>query len=255
MNIKRIVYAETDVGGYPETIEIFSSMEEARAFAEKRLTTAISNLLGPDYVIPKEDIDKDGYIDHMHDNILPEVTSCEWGWTVYDGKEETINASIYEKEIVLTAEEVNTVFRKEEHQNLLQDAKYNLYEFLKYMEDPEEGSYWAARACIVEEHMLKNYQFSVQEAVTPRSKYYILERMVSLFEKRQSTELDESSVWRNIVEDVLDECMDARELCPDPDRKELYSVSSDNGLSWEEKLLTVDEASTERLRGHIAVRI
>ena len=254
MKIKRALYVETDINGY-NTVEFFPTIEAAREHAKLQLTEAIHSILGADYVIPEKDIDADGYIDHFPTGSKPEISSSEWGWSIYDGISDSARASIEEVEIELTPEERDEAWREVDRGNLLEDAKHALYEFLNYQEDPDEGSYWAARDAIVEESIWGTYGVSVQELVQPKSKYFILGSMVSLFEKRQDANLDNWSVWEEIVRDTLREREEAYKKEGPVSGRTWYAVSANNGESWEKRWIGWVEAAEERDHGRIAVRV
>lgn len=254
MKIKRALYVETDING-SNTVEFFPTMENAREYAKLQLTEAIHSILGADYVIPEKDIDADGYIDHFPTGNKPEISSSEWGWSLYDGISDSARASIEEVEIELTPEERDEVWREVDRGNLLEDAKHALYEFLNYQEDPEEGSYWDARDVIVEENLWETYGISVQELVQPKSKYYILGSMASLFEKRQDSNLDNWSVWEEIVRDTLQKREEAYKKEGPVAGRTWYAVSANNGESWEKRWIGWVEAAEERDHGRIAVRV
>lgn len=254
MKIKRFMYIETDID-CNNTVDFFLSLQEAQDYAKHQLTEAIKTLLGEDYQIPAEDVDEDGYIDHFPLGRKPEVSSMEWGWTVFDGISDTIRASIEEIEIVLTDEELEESHLVIDRENLLEDAKHVFYEFLKYEEDPAEGSYMDTRNAIVEKFFQKEYGISVQEAVTSCSKYYLLDKMVALFVKRQDSNLGDWFVWEQIVRDTLTEQKCAFQKEGPVEGTNWYAVSADEGKSWTRQLMTADEAMKDRKRGYTAVRI
>lgn len=252
--IKRALYVETDINGY-NTSELFLTLEAAREHSKHQLTEAIHSILGADYVIPEKDIDADGYIDHFPTGNKPEISSSEWGWSLYDGISDSARASIEEVEIELTPEERYTAWREIDRENLREDAKHALFEFLNYQEDPDEGSYWAARDAIVEEHLWETYGVSVQELVQPKSKFFILDSMVVLFEERRDSDLGDWYVWEQIVRDTLQKREEAYKKEGPAAGRTWYAVSANNGESWEKRWIGWVEAAEQRDHGMIAVRI
>lgn len=254
MKIKRAVYIETDIDGN-NLEEFFLNSKQAQEYAGSQLTKTISDVLGSDYAIPAKDIDEDGYITHFSNGRKPEISSSQWGWSVYDGISDTVRASIKGIEIELTPEEVREAFLTEEKACFCEDAKHALYEFLKYEESPEEGSYWDARSAVVDNHMMETYGVSVQELVYRRSKYFILDNMVSMFERRQDANIDTWSVWEQIVRDVLDERKAAFSKENHESGPGRFAISADDGETWTEQWITCGEAVTERAKGRIVIRI
>ena len=253
MKIKRTLYVETDINR-ESTVEFFPTMDAAREYAKLQLTEAIHSILGADYVIPEKDVDADGYIHHFPVMSDTEISSSEWGWTVCKG-DDTALSSIEEVEIELTPEERYTVWREVDRENLREGAKHALFEFLNYQEDPDEGSYWAARDAIVEEHLWETYGVSVQELVQPKSKFFILDSMVVLFEERQDSNLGDWDVWEQIVRDTLQKREEAYKKEGPAAGRTWYAVSATNGESWEKRWIGWVEAAEQRDHGMIAVRI
>ncbi len=55
-------------------------------------------LLGEDYPISPENIDEDGYIEHYGCG-EEEITSSPWGWSVFDGRGDSVRGYIEEIQI------------------------------------------------------------------------------------------------------------------------------------------------------------
>ena len=70
---------------------IFSTKEEAAAHAAQRLKETISASLGENYRIPPEHIDENGFIAHSASGV--EISSSEWGWSLWWDNIESIRDS------------------------------------------------------------------------------------------------------------------------------------------------------------------
>ena len=102
---------------------------------------------------------------------------------------------------------------------------------------------------------METYGVSVQELVYRRSKYFILDDMVSMFERRQDANIDTWSVWEQIVRDVLDERKAAFSKEKPESGSAWFAMSADDGETWTEQWITCGEAVTERAKGRIVIRI
>lgn len=254
MKIKRFLHVETDINGY-NTVDVFATVEASREYAKEKLVEAVRTLLGSDYVIPDKDIDRDGYISHFPMGMKkPEISSSEWAWSVFDGDDQVVRGSVEEIEIELTEQETLDLYFAMEDSFRAEDAKHALFEYLGYQENPDEGSYWDAKDQIVEEAFFKRFGIAIQEAVIPTSKFYMLETLVKLFQKRQDANLDEWSVWEQVVKDVLAE-REAEYQKEGMSAGRCWHAVSHDGQKWEKRWISCLEAEEERQSGKLAVRI
>lgn len=198
MKIKRVLYTMTDVNGNV-TSDLFMTMAEAQANAKSELDANIKKMFGNDYVVPAESIDADGYIDHL--TMREEISSAEWGWTIYDGVSDCVRASIDEIEIELSTTELEDAFRERDRFYLLEDARNALHNkagFVDYDENSEsneEAKAWFA----------KTYGFTLEEAEDSSSVFYVLGRAVSLYEDYEDQEICANATWESAIDDALHE--------------------------------------------------
>ena len=91
MIVHQYAYIEQDVD-LNLHVKTFPAYREAIEYAKAQLDQAISEILGDDFVVPAEHIDKNGFIEYFGQ--WEEITSSEWGWYVYDGIVNTIRGYI-----------------------------------------------------------------------------------------------------------------------------------------------------------------
>ena len=100
--------------------------------------------------------------------------------------------------LMLTSEQRESIYREVQHEYLLEDAKCSLYNMAGFIEtdedsdDNKEAKSW----------FRKQYGFTLEQAVNPRSKRYVLERAVELYEKYQNVENCELGTWECAVSDA-----------------------------------------------------
>ena len=103
MQITRLLHIEQDENNYV-AVRAFLSERAAIEYSQERIWEAIRNLLGENYTVPAEDIDEDGFIEHMKDE--EEISSAEWAWYVYDGHDRSIRGYIETVDIEVEPEEI-----------------------------------------------------------------------------------------------------------------------------------------------------
>lgn len=198
MTINRTMYVETDIYGSNTTV-FFCDAEAAQEHAKAQLIKTIQAMLGADYTIPEKDIDADGYIDHFPSGRKPEISSSEWGWSIYDGISDSTRASIETVSIELTPAEEDLVFEARKTNDLRRDAKDMLYCKAGYF--PTDGDSEDNR--IAREWFSSTYGFSLEQAVDPESTFYIIDVAVELFDKYTSADRAAEDTWQCAIDDAI----------------------------------------------------
>ena len=196
MNIKRYLYIEQDAER-EVSVMIFSTKEEAAAHAAQRLKETISASLGENYRIPPEHIDENGFIAHSASGV--EISSSEWGWSLWWDNIESIRATIEEQIIDLSPTEVLNLYYVQNHEFLLEDAKRQLYAYADF--DPESDS---AYNLANEKDFRDKYGFSIDEATDCGSERYLLESILEQFSDHFDCGIAENDQWYSAVGEVLD---------------------------------------------------
>lgn len=202
MKINRFIYVEQNENYELAIVKPFSHHEMALEYAKVRLQEILLKL---EIKIPAKYIDEDGFIDYMPAGVKEEVTSCEYGWTVYDGVLDTYRGMIEPLDIELAPEEIEVTYRKQQKKYQVEDAERQLTEYLLYTccdtfyaTDPEG-----------EDEAINEYlhehcgEITIDDLVNPESEQYVLDQMVQMFEDRFDCNLDENSIWTNIASDVI----------------------------------------------------
>lgn len=93
-------------------------------------------------------------------------------------------------EFELTPAELEQAFREQKHNYRRSDAEDHLRE-------------WANKKFSDEEHFATCVGFTLDEACSCDSEHFLLDHLVTAFEKHESCELDENSVWDEQIPDVI----------------------------------------------------
>lgn len=93
-------------------------------------------------------------------------------------------------EFELTPAELEQAFREQKHNYQRRDAEEHLRE-------------WANKTFSDEEHFARCVGFTLDEACSYDSEHFLLDHLVAAFEKHESCELDENSVWDEQIPDVI----------------------------------------------------
>ena len=195
MNIKRYLYIEQDAERAISVIA-FSTKEEATAHAAQRLKETISKSLWKDYLIPPEHIDENGFIAHSASGV--EISSSEWGWSLWWDYIESARATIEEQTIDLSQTEILNLYYVQNHEFLLEDAKRQLYAYADF--DPKSDS---AYNLANEKDFRDKYGFSIDEAADCGSERYLLESILEQFSDHFDCGIAENDQWYSAVGEVL----------------------------------------------------
>lgn len=129
-----------------------------------------------------------------------------------------------DKNIFLTPEEIETVYRFRLNQYRLMDAEAHLYEFVGYnpYDGDEEGNSKAKELFHI------NYGFQLSEAVKEDSPHYLLDTLVLRYEHDADCNNAENDAWDSVIEQVLDE------MCQTYTPEDNISVTAQPGTdkSW-----------------------
>lgn len=97
--------------------------------------------------------------------------------------------------IELTPDEIEQVYRYQEHRYLLMDAEHHLAEYFciedSYNEDMQPGEFQEFEDVM---------GFSFGEAINASSEHYLLEDLVNDYELNRDCNDDENSTWESIIE-------------------------------------------------------
>jgi len=195
MNIKRYLYIEQDAE-WAASVMTFSAKEEAVAHAARRLKETVSKSLGENYLIPPEHFDENGFIAHNASGV--EISSSEWGWSLWWDNIESARATIEEQIIDLSPTEVLNLYYVQNHEFLLEDAKRQLYDYADF--DPESDS---AYNLANEKDFRDKYGFSIDEAADCGSERYLLESILEQFSDHFDCGIAENDQWYSAVDEVL----------------------------------------------------
>ena len=195
MNIKRFLYIEQDAER-AVSVMTFSAKEEAATHAAQRLKETISTSLGENYLIPPEHFDENGFIAHNASGM--EISSSEWGWSLWCDNIESARAAIEEQIIDLSSTEVLNLYYVQNHEFLLEDAKRQLYDYADF--DPESDS---AYNLANEKDFRDKYGFSIDEAADCGSERYLLESILEQFSDHFDCGIAENDQWYSAVDEVL----------------------------------------------------
>lgn len=195
MNIKRYLYIEQDAERAVPVVT-FSKKKEAAAHAAQCLKDTIFKSLGKDYFIPPEHIDENGFIAHSASGV--EISSSEWGWSLWWDNIESAHATIEEQTIDLSQTEILNLYYVQNHEFLLEDAKRQLYYYADF--DPESDS---AYNLANEKDFSDKYGFSIDEAADCGSERYLLENILEQFSDHFDCGIAENDQWYSAVGEVL----------------------------------------------------
>lgn len=107
-----------------------------------------------------------------------------------------------ELEFSLSDNELYEVYQEQKKIFQLQDAENHLEDFV----------FGTGRASLNEEdeaaemaRFQKQYGFSYEDAINPSSEFFVLEEAVRRFQDKQDCNIDENSIWANVIESVLED--------------------------------------------------
>lgn len=203
MFVRRYLVLISDEDKYPSVLELphetlESAWEALKAQFEKTVHTCFGETHNIKYVNDEaEMVDDDGeYELHKEGDDGPAF----WVW---DGDEMTYKGVIREISVPCTQQELERAYRERERSYLIEDAEHHLLSFLGYDMDAEEDSQEAAENETINQQFSDRYGYSISEAICEGSEYYCLDYLAYRFQDKMDCNLDDNSVWDNVVREFL----------------------------------------------------
>lgn len=128
---------------------------------------------------------------------------CDGMWT-FSSEKGACYGSISHHTFHLTADELETAYREQKVNYLLEDAeKHFVEDYLGIVPEAEEGSEEEENNTVITQGFLYKYGFGWEKALDRISPYYLLRRFADNFESRFDASRPESDQWLDAIFDVL----------------------------------------------------
>lgn len=206
MFTKRYLLIEGNTTRSPFIQELpYETLEEAFDALRREFLRLVEYVIGKNHMI---DFDQNGDVKPYESNgIRYSLTSGEGDepcFFVSNGKGAVYTGSLCEITVRLTADELERAYRERERKYRVMDAERQLYSFLGYEEDAEEGDEEYAENLIILQQFEDAHGFSLSEAVNDSSEHYLLDFLAERFLCSIDCNVPENELWRSVIQEALE---------------------------------------------------